>query len=410
MKVILTTAVALLLLIGAATASANTSTTTFSDPSFTVGTGHTYIDGIDGWTMTSANADYDAGIVANGVEGQSLRVSSLVASGSFGDWIFSKPVTEPASENQNQGFTSEFAFKALGKEVKGSHLSISPSDGKGGRMSYVRLEDNPEGVQVFFVDNPNHLSWQQDERWIATLDRTQPHTIKFVMSLLPGEDNDIVNVYVDGVQKACGSSWESYYRYVERDATKGGDELSPLYLTPTDRLIIQARGLSTDFGETPPENRGFLIDDVTTTTTAQGKAVACPLPVGPRGDKGDTGATGAPGTNGVNGTTGATGAAGQTIITGESAVAPRLIGNTRRVLHVPQRKGERLLSARATLRNNRLRVHGPRIMVDLRGKVVGNYNVFIVAKYRTKSGKVHVHRTHRSLSVTRALAEARMPA
>ena len=136
---------------------------------------------------------------------------------------------------------------------------------------------------------------------------------------------------------------------------------------------------------------------------------------GPQGNKGDTGATGATGaagsngTNGVTGATGATGAAGQTMVTGESAVAPRLIGNTRRVLHVPQRKGERFLSARATLRNTRLPVRGRLITVDLRGKVVGNYNVFIVAKYRTKSGRVHVHSTHRSVSVTRALLDAHMP-
>ena len=36
------------------------------------------------------------------------------------------------------------------------------------------------------------------------------------------------------------------------------------------------------------------------------------------------------------------------------------------------------------------------------GKVVGNYNVFTTAKYRTKSGKIHTVRNTRSLSVTRA--------
>jgi hypothetical protein len=41
---------------------------------------------------------------------------------------------------------------------------------------------------------------------------------------------------------------------------------------------------------------------------------------------------------------------------------------------------------------------------------VGNYNVFLVTKYRTKSGKLHVVRSHRSLSVTRALLDAAPPA
>jgi hypothetical protein len=205
------------------------------------------------------------------------------------------------------------------------------------------------------------------------------------MSLVPGEANDVVKVYVDGVQKACGTSWENYYRYVEH---------SPV--PPTDRLIIQARGTTgTDFGETPAAERGFLFDNVTSTSSDSGAPEACDLPIGPPGPAGPAGATGAAGST-------------TTVTTGESAIAPKLIGNTKRTIHVPLRKGERFISARATLRTKALHVRGRTITVDLRRRVVGNYNVFIVAKYKTKSGRIHVHRSHRSLSVTRALSEARV--
>ena len=82
--------------------------------------------------------------------------------------------------------------------------------------------------------------------------------------------------------------------------------------------------------------------------------------------------------------------------------APTLIGNTKRTIHVPRRKGEKLISARATLRGKRLPVQGRAITVDLRGKGVGNYNVYVSAKYKTKSGKVHVVRFSRALSIARA--------
>ena len=76
------------------------------------------------------------------------------------------------------------------------------------------------------------------------------------------------------------------------------------------------------------------------------------------------------------------------------------MGATKRTLHVRSTKGMKLLSVRASLRGKSLPVHGQSIKVDLRGKVVGNYNVSIVAKYKTKSGKVHTVHSIRSLSVT----------
>jgi hypothetical protein len=359
----------------------------------------------------AGGGNYDEEVLASlnlpgGFGDQSLRMSSETADGAFEGWVYSKPVEQPASENQNQGFEAGFQFKAL-EQVRGSHLSISPSDAHGHRMSYVRLENTLDGVQVFFVDNPNaYVNDVQGSRWIATLNPSQTHTIKFVMSLVPGEDNDVVNIYVDGKLKACGNSWENYYRYNEYDENKGGD--APNYLSPIDRLIIQARGSSTDFGETPEQDRGFLIDNVTTDTHMHGDAFDCPLPVGPPGEKGDKGNSGATGTNGVNGgngatgTNGAVGTNGTTTIVRESTIGPKLIGNTLRTLRVPSIKGMKLVSVRGSLRNKSLPVHGRTIKVDLRGKVVGNYNVFIVAKHRTKSGKIHTVRSTRSLSVTRA--------
>ena len=76
------------------------------------------------------------------------------------------------------------------------------------------------------------------------------------------------------------------------------------------------------------------------------------------------------------------------------------MGATKRTLHVRSAKGMKLISVRASLRGKSLPVPGRSIKVDLRGKVVGDYNVSIVAKYKTKSGKVHTVRSTRGLSVT----------
>ena len=70
-----------------------------------------------------------------------------------------------------------------------------------------------------------------------------------------------------------------------------------------------------------------------------------------------------------------------------------------RTLRVQSIKGQKLVSVRASLRGKRLHIRGRKIKVDLRGKTVGSYNVVIVAKYKTKHGKLHTVRSVRTLSI-----------
>ena len=110
---------------------------------------------------------------------------------------------------------------------------------------------------------------------------------------------------------------------------------------------------------------------------------------------------GPPGNTGTTGPTGVAGTAGTTTtVVIQQAASVRLIGAQLRIIHVQRRNGEKFLSARAILRGKSLKVRGRAIQVDLRNKPAGNYNVHIAAKYRTKSGKVHIVRSTRNLSVT----------
>src|SRR4029078_4067597 len=104
--------------------------------------------------------------------------------------------------------------------------SVSPDDGNGGRMSYVRLDDKSDGIHVIFGDVSATINGSDAEgakefpgpagffqsKDIATVNRTGVHTIKFIIDMKPGRTNDGVTVYVDGIKKATGKSWENYYR------------------------------------------------------------------------------------------------------------------------------------------------------------------------------------------------------
>jgi hypothetical protein len=385
----------------AATAQANTVIDDFD--SFNVG----HIGGQGGWT---AGAKYDANVVDMGA-GRSLRISNAVVDGSFADMPFSAPVARAGESETNKVLFNEFKFRSATSDVQpGLAMSVSPTDGDGNRMSYVRLQDTPDGINVTFMDTPTgyvdparHVAFETQT--IATgLDRTVDHTIRFETKFVPGQDNDIVRVFVDGQSKACGTSWENYYRY-DAEQVGGGNTVKP-----SDRLMWRLGGTAAP----ATKGNGFLFDDVTSASQATGGPAPCTTPPadgedGAAGDKGESGATGASGaagatgtagqngTNGVNGQDGASGiaAAGVTGRSGANAGTDA----TLRTLHAPTVKGMKFVSARASLRGKRLPVSGRKITVDLRGRAVGNYNVSVVAKYKTKGGKLHVVRITRNLSV-----------
>lgn len=381
------------LIMGAALALSLTFAATASADSFdTFHTGS--VNGQFGWKATGP---YDQEVVS--VEGdKKLRISNAVTSGSFADMPYSAPVQKAAGENAgNNVLTNEFTFRSATPDAQqpGLAMSVSPTNGDGARMSYVRLEDRFDGVRVFFTDMSNHNA-DFTERWIATLDRSVPHTIKFATTFVKGDDNDIVRVSVDGDQKVCGTTWENYYRFSEQNN-----------VTPSDRLMWRLSSTPSD--PSAVEGKGFLFDDVTSTSSVDSKPEGCRLPVGPQGPAGENGKDGKNGATGANGPAGATGPAGAIGPVGANVTtaaaagtngAKIKIGATKRTLHVPSIKRMKLVSVRASLRGKSLPVHNRSIKVDLRGKVVGNYNVSVVAKYKTNSGKVHTVRSTRSLSVT----------
>lgn len=198
----------------------------FENPPYTIAN----INGQDGWMKTGS---YDVAVVANtfgftSFGGQSLRTSDSVTSGSFGDQTFAKPLTDAVGEadSTNGSFSPgtlqrhfEMQFdlaSALPTLQAGMHVSVSPDRGDGSRMSYLRFEDHADGIHVFFDDvtdpGPVGTVAAFNELDIATIDRN-PHTIKLTLDTLDGPSNDVVKVWIDGVLKKTGTSWENYYRY-----------------------------------------------------------------------------------------------------------------------------------------------------------------------------------------------------
>jgi hypothetical protein len=286
--------------------------------------------GAEGWTYTGGT-QYDVGITAaaDGIQGQSLRISNGTMSGSFGDWVFSEELDNAASETGLQKFTTTFDIKSVTGTNQGMSMNIAPQTAGGARMSNLRFQDDTDGIHVLFSDvlNPSGTVGFQNAPFrtvdIATLSYSEKHTVTIVMNLIEGPHNDVVQVYIDGseglvpgrpgqvtfdgfyapvdnqptINKAkagqtiplkwrvegssFATSWEDYYRY-DKESNGGSGAANPVdtvngYGTrDVDSLIIQARCAAAGPCANPTaQGAGYLIDNVSYASDVLGT----PLPV-----------------------------------------------------------------------------------------------------------------------------------
>jgi opacity protein-like surface antigen len=223
-----------------------------------------------------------------GFGSQALRISDAMTSGSFGDQTFSPGLGDEAGESgasnldingqplsgglRQPHFAASFLIGTTqatqqcigcigGPPDFGPnplHMSVSPDRGDGARMSYLRFEDQADGVHVFFVDvvdkGPVGTEATFREYDVATLSRTASHLIQFSIEFKDGAANDTAKIYIDGKLVKTGTTWEDYYRFDPEQTPDYGNQIPTV-----DKLLFRVSGFAnpTDIG------KGFLIDRVT---------------------------------------------------------------------------------------------------------------------------------------------------
>jgi hypothetical protein len=204
-----------------------------------------------------------------GFGSQALQISDAVTSGSFGDQTFSPGLADEAGESQaeNAGlsgglrqphFDASFLIGVSQTAVQpGLHMTVSPDRGDGARMSYLRFEDQADGVHVFFIDaadkGPVGTVANFRESEIATLSRTDSHFVQFSIDFKDGAANDTVKIYIDSKLVKTGSTWEDYYRY-DPEQTPQGNKVPTV-----DKLLFREAGAAGPLHAL----KGFLLDRVT---------------------------------------------------------------------------------------------------------------------------------------------------
>jgi hypothetical protein len=248
-----------------ATANTRDPITFESSQNYTAGTN---INGQNGWSDSGL---YDANVVLTsgyptatsyGFGEQALQISNAKASGSFGDQTYAPGVDAAGGSSTLMHFDASFKIgTALASYQPGSNLSVSPDDGTGNRMSYLRFEEHSNGVHVYFVDvtdkGPLGTVASFNEKDIATLSRGNAHRVAFAIAFKTGSSPDQVKITIDGKLAATGTSWKNYYKFDPEQSGNGN------VVPSTSTLAFLERGTAV------PSNvgNGYLLDNVTLSSS-----------------------------------------------------------------------------------------------------------------------------------------------
>jgi hypothetical protein len=205
------------------------------------------INGQQGWLKTGP---YDVEVEQTDRFGfgQALRISNAVTTGAFGDQAFSPGLTEPAGESARKHFEASFQIGTTSDaRQQGLAISVSPDNGQGARMSYLRFVDEADGVHVFFDGTTATGDFMEKD--IAILDRESAHSIRFLITFKRGADD--VKVFVDGKKLISDTTWENYY-----DAL--GQQVAPV-----SKMLFRAGGTAAP----DTADNGFLIDNLTLSSS-----------------------------------------------------------------------------------------------------------------------------------------------
>jgi hypothetical protein len=215
---------------------------------------------------------------------RSLRISNAVTTGCYSDQTFSHRSADVAGEvgasSRSRDGLTEYALTGarLRNHLElewsiqsarpdewqpGLEIAASPARGDDHRMSWVQVADWMDGLAVVFAERSDTAAPAAFVQTIVArgLDRQRAHVIRLSTDFVDGPGNDMVRVYVDGMLRHTGTSWETYYRLDANGRANFGGA------TPAVNRVMFRTGSDRHRdvpGDPAPETlgRGFLIDGV----------------------------------------------------------------------------------------------------------------------------------------------------
>jgi Ca2+-binding RTX toxin-like protein len=266
-------------------------------------------DGEDGWTVNGPNAPRDQAVVDLGGGNYAFHMSSDPSVADFAG-PFSPQLSAAAGEQATgaafNGQSISFDFKAVNSTPDNSRLEIDFGNVAGtDRNNFMVIESIAgQGIRIA-VNEPkldgnfttnDFTAFSGNITLASGVDASQSHHLELRLSYVDGQDNDIINVYLDGQYIGKTTTFENYH-----DAL-GGTHNANATANLTDRVFFRpsANGATQD-GSGTGQNQGFNFDNLTTSvynnTSGTGNGLANVI----AGNSGDNLLTGLGGDDTLNG-------------------------------------------------------------------------------------------------------------
>jgi Ca2+-binding RTX toxin-like protein len=228
-------------------------------------------DGENGWKHAGSHDQEIVSLLGDNW----FRMSSDPTSGDFGG-PYSPALAAAAGETvtgatyQNQ--TIAFTFKAVNPIADNSRLEVDVGNDAGtDRNNFLVIESIAgQGLRIAVNEPLTDGNWANNSftgftgnrELISGVDPSVEHTLEMRLAYVDGSDNDVIGIYLDGVQIGTTTTFENY-----REFHLALDHDTEATANVTSRLFFRAGA-----GGVAPQdgpgglNQGFYFDDITNTT------------------------------------------------------------------------------------------------------------------------------------------------
>ena len=265
-------------------------------------------NGENGWTNEGPGSRDQEVVEVGG--NRMFRMSSDPASNDFGGPYapeLSVSAGEPGTTADGSHHTVSFDLKPVSGSPDGSRLEVDFGvAGSNDRNNFMVIENTGDGLRIA-VNDPNvDGSWANDSftaftgniELVSGLDPNAWHNIELRITYIDGPDNDVIEVFVDGVKVGETSTFENY-----RDAL-GGDHETNAEASQTNTILFRAgAGGQPQDGE-GGQNQGFYFDNVTQSVSNDADGTGNELDNVITGNSGDNTLSGLEGADTLSGGSG----------------------------------------------------------------------------------------------------------
>lgn len=220
-------------------------------------------DGENGWRVLAVT---DQGVVTDPNDGdnQVLRVSSDPSNAGFGG-PYSPALSAPAGEGgQVNALQMTFTVRAV-SPGDNSRLEVDLGNTAGNdRINFMVLENTADGLRLAVNEPQLDGNWTTNDftaftgnrTLVSGLDSSADHEITLVLRYEAGQDNDVIDVYVNGDFVGTTTTFENYR------VALGQDHAASQAANTASRLFFRsgANGAPTD--GPGGQNQGFYFDNI----------------------------------------------------------------------------------------------------------------------------------------------------